>query len=256
MTTKTRPTRAVLVSLTLFAALVGSPAIAAPTQDESSATSPQQGTDKLIVYMIDHQYIDPEELVTIQREIEAIFEQQAGLEMEWQMDASPRRELRTEELRVILLASDGTRWFHGPSNVIGLAPHDDDGIGRNCFVFYRQAQWFWQQAVLRCREATRERTQATARGETPAAGIDQIAPADCGNYLPSLTPLIVARAAAHEMVHILLNKLDHSPAGLMRDSFNLMEWLAADQDPFRLLNEEVVLLRTMLSNTTLETNNR
>ena len=57
--------------------------------------------------------------------------------------------------------------------------------------------------------------------------------------------MIVARAAAHEMVHILLNKLDHSETGLMRDSFDITEWLSADLAPFRLLPDEVEALRQM-----------
>jgi hypothetical protein len=222
----------------LLIALLPVAAIADETpQDESILT----------VYLIDHQYVPEEELAAIQSEIEAVFAEQAGVRVEWLFNESPRRELRPDELRVLILASDGTRWFHGPSNVIGLAPHDDSGIGRNCFVFYRQALWFRQQAVLRCREATRARAQAEAAGTEPDASVVDLAPLGCGEQLPALTPMIVARAAAHEMVHILLNKLDHSPAGLMRDSFDITEWLSADQAPFRLLPEEIDALRQVFT---------
>ena len=222
------------------------PAGALGAAGTTPATAPEP-SGRIVVYLIDHQRVSREELAAVQREIEAVFESQAGLHVDWVLDDSPRRQLRPEELRVLILASDGTRWFHGPSNVIGLAPHDDEaGIGRNCFVFYRQALWFRQQAVLRCREATRMRTQAQASGTAVDPAVDQIAPADCGSFLPFLTPLIVARAAAHEMVHILLNKLDHSAAGLMRDSFDLQEWLGHDAAPFRLLPEEIAALRARL----------
>lgn len=207
----------------------------------------QSGARDLVVYLIDHQRVSHEEMAAIQGEIEAVFEEQAGLRVRWIIDDSPRRKLGPEELRVLVLASDGTRWFHGPSNVIGLAPHDDRGIGKNCFVFYRQALWFRQQAVLRCREATRARTQAEATGTEVESFVDEIAPPECGDQLPSLTPLIVARAAAHEMVHILLNKLDHSEQGLMRDSFDLGEWLSGDTLAFRLLPEEIDALRELFA---------
>lgn len=213
------------------------------TVDAASA----QDSATLTVYLIDHQYVPDDELEAIQREIEAVFAEQAGITVRWLFNESPRRVLRPDELRVLVLASDGTRWFHGPSNVIGLAPHDDSGIGRNCFVFYRQALWFRQQAVLRCREATRARAQAEAAGTQADPSIIDLAPIACGEQLPSLTPMIVARAAAHEMVHILLNKLDHSPEGLMRDSFDITEWLSADQAPFRLLPEEISALHQTFS---------
>jgi hypothetical protein len=204
-----------------------------------ASEAPAQDGATLIVYLIDHQYVPRDELAAIQAEIEAVFAEQVGISVQWEFNQSPRRELRPDELRVLILASDGTRWFHGPSNVIGLAPHDDSGIGRNCFVFYRQALWFRQQAVLRCREATRARAQAEAAGTEPDPSVVDLAPLGCGEQLPQLTPMIVARAAAHEMVHILLNKLDHSSAGLMRDSFDITEWLSADHAPFRLLPEEI-----------------
>jgi len=210
---------------------------AAPAQDDAMLT----------VYLIDHQYVPEDELDAIRSEIELVFADQAGITVRWLFNESPRRELRPDELRVLVLASDGTRWFHGPSNVIGLAPHDDSGIGRNCFVFYRQALWFRQQAVLRCREATRARAQAEAAGTQADASIVDLAPAGCGEQLPYLTPMIVARAAAHEMVHILLNKLDHSPSGLMRDSFDITEWLSSDEAPFRLLPEEISALNQAFS---------
>lgn len=213
----------------------------------SAASSAQASAPGLVVYLIDHQRVSGEELGAIQQEIAAVFEQQAGLRIRWVVDDSPRRQLQPHELRVLVLASDGTRWFHGPSNVIGLAPHDERGIGRNCFVFYRQALWFRQQAVLRCREATRARTQAEATGTPVEPTVDEIAPAECGDQLPLLAPMIVARASAHEMVHILLNKLDHSEAGLMRESFDLREWLSADSAAFRLQADEVSALREMFS---------
>lgn len=209
--------------------------------------SEQADLGEITVYLIDHQRVSPEEREAIQGEIEAIFEQQAGLRVRWILDESPRRQLRPDELRILVLASDGTRWFHGPSNVIGLAPHDDRGIGKNCFVFYRQALWFRQQAVLRCREATRARTQAEAAGAEPAPYVSELAPPECGDQLPLLTPLIVARAAAHEMVHILLNKLDHSGEGLMRESFDLSEWLSADATAFRLLPDEIDALQALFT---------
>lgn len=212
-----------------------------------AAEGTAQAGATLTVYLIDHQYVPEDELTAIRSEIEAVFAQQANVEVRWLFNESPRRELRPDELRVLILASDGTRWFHGPSNVIGLAPHDDSGIGRNCFVFYRQALWFRQQAVLRCREATRARAQAEAAGTEPDPSVLELAPAGCGEQLPSLTPMIVARAAAHEMVHILLNKLDHSAAGLMRDSFDITEWLSADQAPFRLLPEEIDALHAVFA---------
>lgn len=212
----------------------------------SAEPTPQDGSE-LIVYLIDHQLVSNAEMATIQGEIEAIFESAAGVRIRWVLDDSPRRRLQGNELRFLILASDGTRWFHGPSNVIGLAPHDDTGVGRNCFVFYRQALWFRQQAVLRCREATRARTQAEAAGVPADASLDQLAPPQCGEQLPSLTPHVVARAAAHEMVHILLNKLDHSDGGLMRESFDIQEWLQGDTVPFRLLETEIVALQELLS---------
>lgn len=201
---------------------------------------------ELVVYLIDHQFVSDTEMATIQAEITDIFVAEAGVQIRWVLDDSPRRRLRNNELRFLILASDGTRWFHGPSNVIGLAPHDDSGVGRNCFVFYRQALWFRQQAVLRCREATRARTQAAATGVEADPSIDALAPPECGDYLPSLTPLVVARAAAHEMVHILLNKLDHSDGGLMRKSFDITEWLVGEEVSFRLLPEEISALQILL----------
>ena len=201
--------------------------------------------DEFIVYLIDHQFVSTTEMATIQNEINAIFRAEAGIAIRWVLDESPRRRLRDNELRFLILASDGTRWFHGPSNVIGLAPHDNSGVGRNCFIFYRQALWFRQQAVLRCREATRARTQASAAGVAADPSLDALAPAQCGEQLPSLTPLVVARAAAHEIVHILLNKLDHSDSGLMRESFDITEWLVGDEAPFRLQPSEVIALRQL-----------
>ena len=235
----------ILCAQTLCGTLVAFILLAAAPAPLDAEPQGQSGTDELVVYLIDHQLISRDELVTIQTEIEAVFRSQAGIDLRWVVDDSPRRSLRSGELRFLILASDGTRWFHGPSNVIGLAPHDDSGVGRNCFVFYRQALWFRQQAVLRCRAATRARAQAEAAGLEPDAAIEQLAPAECGSYLPALAPLVVARAAAHEMVHILLNKLDHSGSGLMRESFNLREWLAGDQTPFRLLPEEVGALQDL-----------
>lgn len=206
-----------------------------------------QAQQPLTVYLIDHQRVSREELAAIQGEIEKVFEEQASIPVRWILDDSPRRALEPSELRVLILASDGTRWFQGPSNVIGLAPHDDSGIGRNCFVFYRQALWFRQQAVLRCREATRVRTQAADLGVEPDASVAELAPEECGGQLSSLTAMIVARASAHEMVHILLNKLDHSAGGLMRESFDIKEWLAADELPFRLLPEEIDALQRLFA---------
>lgn len=211
----------------------------------SSEASAQQAP--LTVYLIDHQRVSREELTAIQAEIESIFQQQAGIPVTWILDDSPRRALDPRELRFLILASDGTRWFQGPSNVIGLAPHDDSGIGRNCFVFYRQALWFRQQAVLRCREATRVRSQAADLAVEPDPSVADLAPPECGDQLPSLTPMIVARAAAHEMVHILLNKFDHSADGLMRESFDIKEWLSADDVPFRLLPDEIDALQRLFA---------
>lgn len=211
------------------------------------AATPAAAQQPLTVYLIDHQRVSRDELLAIQAEIESVFQEQAGIAVRWVLDDSPRRALEASELRFLILASDGTRWFQGPSNVIGLAPHDDTGIGRNCFVFYRQALWFRQQAVLRCREATRVRTEAADLGVQPDPSIAELAPPECGDQLPALTPMIVARAAAHEMVHILLNKLDHSEGGLMRDSFDIKEWLAADHLPFRLLPDEIDALQRLFS---------
>ncbi len=230
--------------MTLIVTLVGGGTLLA---DQERGNDPGPTAGGLVVYLIDHQLVSREEMQTIQGEIEAIFAEQVGIEVNWILDDSPRRRLRSDELRVLVLASDGTRWFHGPSNVIGLAPHDDEnGIGRNCFVFYRQALWFRQQAVLRCREATRMRAEAENGGLEIDPAVEELAPSGCGDRLPFLTPKIVARAAAHEMVHILLNKLDHSTSGLMRESFDLREWLSADLDPFRLLPEEISALRSHL----------
>lgn len=201
---------------------------------------------EIVVYLIDHQQLQPEEQATILDEIDSIFGD-AGIAVDWVHNFSPQRPLHPNELRVVVLPSDGTRWFHGPSNAIGIAPHDDSGIGRNCFVFYRQAMWFRNQAVIRCREAARLRAEAEARGETDSETATAIAPPECGEQLPSLTPLIVARAAAHEMVHILLNKFDHSGAGLMRDSFDLSEWLVENREPFRLQPDELGALRDRLT---------
>ncbi len=228
--------KAVCGTLAVFVLIGSAPA--------ALGAGPQPQSDgELVVYLIDHQLVSRDELVTIQTEIEAVFRAQAGVTVRWVLNDSPRRRLRQGELRFLILASDGTRWFHGPSNVIGLAPHDDAGVGRNCFVFYRQALWFRQQAVLRCREATRARAQAVAAGVEPDPAIALLAPPECGDYLPALAPLVVARAAAHEMVHILLNKLDHSVAGLMRESFDLSEWLGGQHESFRLLPDEVAALQ-------------
>jgi hypothetical protein len=202
----------------------------------------------VVVYLLDHQYLPTDELSTIQAEIERIFAD-AGVHITWIANASPRRRLTPKELRIVVLPSDGTRWFQGPSNIIGIAPHDDTGIGRNCFVFYRQAIWFRQQAVWRCRQAVEARIEATMRGMEVDPHIDSLAPEDCGERLPSLTALIVARAAAHEMVHILLSKLDHSDDGLMREAFDINElWLVGTESgPFRLSDPEIVALRSFSS---------
>ena len=199
---------------------------------------------KILIYFLDHQFLPTAEVDILQQEVATIF-QETGLTLEWIMD-SPRRKLNPNELRLIILPSDGTRWFHGPTNVIGIAPHDDTGTGRNCFVFYRQAIWFRQQAVFRCREAIQARTEAQIRGVEVDPFIASYAPADCGNYLPSLTAMIVARAAAHEMVHILLNQLDHRPAGLMRNSFDIADWFTQDHSLFQLDTIEVQELRQRL----------
>lgn len=228
------------VRTAVAATLLTLPTVAAASAQEAASAN------ELVVYLIDHQYVSSTEMATIQNEIDDIFREEAAVEIRWVLEDSPRRRLHANELRFLILASDGTRWFHGPSNVIGLAPHDDTGVGRNCFVFYRQALWFRQQAVLRCREATRARTQASAAGVAPDPSIDNLAPAQCGERLPSLTPLVVARAAAHEIVHILLNKLDHSEAGLMRESFDITEWLVGDEAPFRLQPQEVTALQELL----------
>jgi hypothetical protein len=221
--------------------LLGPDAIAA--QDQTAA--PPFGDGNVVIYFLDHQFLPAEEVDLLRSEVSAIFGE-AGLTMEWVIADSPRRKLNPNELRLIILPSDGTRWFHGPSNVIGIAPHDDAGTGKNCFVFYRQAIWFRQQAVFRCREAIQARTEAQIRGVEVDPFIESYAPADCGDYLPSLTALIVARAAAHEMVHILLNKLDHSPGGLMRNSFHISDWFTQDNSLFRLDVNEIQQLRLRL----------
>ena len=46
-------------------------------------------------------------------------------------------------------------------------------------------------------------------------------------------------------MHILLNKLDHSDSGLMRESFDITEWLVGDEAPFRLQPSEVIALRQL-----------
>jgi len=219
-------------------------ALAAVFTPAATVHAAPQG-ESIIVYFLDHQFLPADEVDILQREISAIFAD-AGLGVEWVPGDSPRRVLEPNELRLIILASDGTKWFHGPSNVIGIAPHDDTGIGRNCWVFYRQAIWFRQQAVFRCREAIQARTEAQVRGVEVDPFIDALAPPECGDYLPSLTAMIVARAAAHEMVHILLNKLDHTPGGLMRDSFDIGDWFLGDATRFRLAPGEVEQLRGLL----------
>ena len=227
--------------ITLFVA--GALQLASPVM-----AAPQQATNGVvIVYFLDHQFLPDEEAEILQEEISAIFAD-AGLDLRWVPQDSPRRRLNPNELRLLVLPSDGTRWFHGPSNVIGIAPHDDDGTGRNCFVFYRQAIWFRQQAVFRCREAIQARTEAEIRGVAVDPFIEALAPADCGDRLPSLTAMIVARAAAHEMVHILLNKLDHGSAGLMRSSFDIGDWFEEDNSRFRLTDDDIRQLRDLLSN--------
>lgn len=205
----------------------------------------------VVVYLLDHQYLPTDELTTIQSEINRIFSD-AGVRITWVSNASPRRRLSANELRIIVLPSDGTRWFQGPSNIIGIAPHDDTGIGRNCFVFYRQAIWFRQQAVWRCRQAVEARIKASMRGVEVDPYIDSLAPEDCGDRLPSLTALIVARAAAHEMVHILLTKLDHSDEGLMRQAFDINELWAVGREggPFRLTDPEITALQSFSTSTT------
>lgn len=214
----------------------------------SEARAAQAGNGTVVVYFLDHQFLPETEIETLQTEVNGIFAA-AGLDLEWRAEDSPRRRLNPNELRLIILPSDGTRWFHGPSNVIGIAPHDDAGTGRNCFIFYRQAIWFRQQAVFRCREAIQARTEAQLRGATVDPFVDSLAPAECGDYLPSLTALIVARAAAHEMVHILLNKLDHGQAGLMRNSFAIGDWFTTDNTLFQLESSEIEQLRALLGRT-------
>jgi hypothetical protein len=215
----------------------------------NAVAAPQNGTDgtvgTIVVYFIDHQLLPESEVETLRDEVSGIFAV-AGLAVEWPRTESPRRRLEHNELRLIILPSDGTRWFHGPSNVIGIAPHDDTGTGRNCFIFYRQAIWFRQQAVFRCREAIQARAAADLRGVEVDPFIDSLAPEDCGERLASLTAMIVARAAAHEMVHILLNKLDHTPDGLMRSSFDLADWFDADPERFRLGDDEIQQLVELL----------
>lgn len=225
-----------------LALLLGPDAAAA---QDPTATPPPFGDGTVVIYFLDHQFLPAEEVALLRSEVSAIFEE-AGLTMEWVIADSPRRDLNPNELRLIILPSDGTRWFHGPSNVIGIAPHDDAGTGKNCFVFYRQAIWFRQQAVFRCREAIQARTEAQIRGVEIDPFIESYAPANCGDYLPSLTALIVARAAAHEMVHILLNKLDHSAGGLMRNSFDIGDWFTQDNSLFRLDANEIQQLRLRL----------
>lgn len=246
----------IVVALLVPGAGSSAPAVVAGPHPEASpppapvplpATLPQSVGDvstdgTIVVYLLDHQLLPSEELATIRSEVEAIFDD-AGLEIHWMIEESPRRRLRPDELRLILLPSDGTRWFHGPSNVIGIAPHDDAGIGRNCFVFYRQAVWFRQQSVRRCRMAVAARTEAAQRGVEVDPYFDALAPPDCGQFLPELTARIVARAAAHEMVHILLNKLDHAEEGLMRLSFDIKDWMVDDRSPFRLQRDEIDALR-------------
>jgi hypothetical protein len=235
----------VRLPLTVAALLVVLLATFAPAATAQTGAQTPLPDNTIIVYFLDHQFLPDDEVEILQREISAIFAD-AGLAVEWVPGDSPRRLLEPNELRLIILASDGTKWFHGPSNVIGIAPHDDTGIGRNCWVFYRQAIWFRQQAVFRCREAIQARTEAEVRGVEVDPFIDALAPPECGDFLPSLTAMIVARAAAHEMVHILLNKLDHTPAGLMRDSFDIGDWFRGDATRFRLAPGEVEQLRGLL----------
>jgi hypothetical protein len=64
--------------------------------------------------------------------------------------------------------------------------------------------------------------------------------------------MIVARAAAHEMVHILLNKLDHRPGGLMRNAFDIRDWFTQDDTLFRLDTNEIQQLRQQLGGTSNE----
>ena len=185
--------RSITSSFLVAAALLLAPTLligpdAAQAQDQVDAPPSADGT--VIVYFLDHQFLPDAEVDLLREEVAEIFEQ-AGLALEWVVEDSPRRDLYANELRLIILPSDGTRWFHGPSNVIGIAPHDDDGTGRNCFVFYRQAIWFRQQAVFRCREAIQARTEAQIRGIELDPFIEAYAPADCGNYLPSLTAMMV-----------------------------------------------------------------
>lgn len=237
--------RRLLAAAFVATLLIVSISMAPPSAMAAPVTPAQADNRNIVVYFLDHQSLPTEEVAIIKQEVSSIFSA-AGLTVEWVDADSPRRILDANELRLIILPSDGTRWFHGPSNVIGIAPHDDAGTGRNCFVFYRQAIWFRQQAVFRCREAIQARTEAQLRGVEVDPFIDSLAPVECGDYLPALTALIVARAAAHEMVHILLNKLDHSPGGLMRSSFNIGDWFVADNTLFRLEAAELQQLRDLL----------
>ena len=233
----------------LWTALVVAGAAAVMTTPALASADEGVPPENVVVYLIDHQYLTDEERNGVVSEVSRIFGT-AGIEIDWQIDRSPRRLLDPNELRLLLLPSDGTRWFHGPSNVIGLAPHDERGIGRNCFVFYRQALWFRQQAALRCREANRARQLAAVRGAEVDPGLDALAPAECSDYLDDLTPLIVARAAAHEIVHILLDKLDHTTKGLMRDSFQIEEWLREDSLEYFILGpDEVAGLQALIGGT-------
>jgi hypothetical protein len=238
------PTRRRFLAVALAATLV----VASTSMATPQAIAAQAGERDIIVYFLDHQFLPTEEVAVLQQEVSTIFAA-AGLSVDWVNADSPRRILEPNELRLIILPSDGTRWFHGPSNVIGIAPHDESGTGRNCFVFYRQAIWFRQQAVFRCREAIQARTEAQLRGIEIDPFIDALAPPECGDYLPTLTPMIVARAAAHEMVHILLNKLDHSPGGLMRSSFDIGDWFVSGDTLFRLETAELQQLRDLLGGT-------
>lgn len=243
------PTRRRFPAVAVAATLVIVSTSMMPTQAIAAQAIPAPAGDlSIVVYFLDHQFLPPAEVAIVQQEVSSIFAA-AGLAVEWVNADSPRRMLNFNELRLIILPSDGTRWFHGPSNIIGIAPHDAAGTGRNCFVFYRQAIWFRQQAVFRCREAIQARTEAQLRGVEVDPFIDSLAPAECGDYLPALTALIVARAAAHEMVHILLNKLDHSPGGLMRSSFDISDWFVSDNTLFRLETAELQQLRDLLGGT-------
>lgn len=108
-------------------------------------------------------------------------------------------------IRVVLVASEGGDLLHRPSSVMGAAVVTDQGT-RIAYVFYR-------------------RIESQSR-----------------QYDVSAT-MILASAIAHEIGHLLLPGVQHSPAGLMRACWTRDDFYRADQGQLRFSTEQASMIR-------------